>query len=593
MTSNDPIILDSLLKQKRAQYDSRLSTSNYFEVFVFEQILKEYDLSNEELLSGHVDGGGDGGLDGFFTLLGGELAEEDTEYDHYKRNVSIELFLVQVKESPSFQESALDRVISTVGDIFDLAKAVEILANHYNARLVSKVKTFREVLLGLAAKHPIVTITFYYACKGNVGQIHQNVLHKGRNLEGTLTDLFHGAKAETKFWGAREILEAARKEKTYTLALDCQEITTSREKSSYVVLAKLTDYFRFIADENGNLRRYIFESNVRDYQGSVSVNIDIRRTLENDDVLDFWWLNNGITIVASNATIVGKTITLDDVQVVNGLQTTQEIYGHFQNAEHEDTRSLLLKIVITKDNEARDRIIKATNFQTLIPVASLRATDRFQRDLETYFLEHGWFYERQKNHYTNLGKPADRIISIAYLAQAVMAIILQEPNNARARPTSLTKTDDGYAKVFNPQIHPKFYLFCAKTIKRIGSFFRSEACRFPETYKVNLKFHLAMWLVMRQLGKENYTPADLEALVDFMPDDPILNERHSELVGIAGKHISEILTAEAAEGQPKRRPITLSEIGDIVGLDKIAKSRPFVDYMQKTMRGVIAGKSSL
>ncbi|QTR06142.1 AIPR family protein, partial [Saccharothrix algeriensis] len=41
---------------------------------------------------------------------------------------------------------------------------------------------------------------------------------------------------------------------------------------------------------------------------------------------EFWWMNNGATIICSSATINGKEFVLDDVQVVNGLQTSYTIF---------------------------------------------------------------------------------------------------------------------------------------------------------------------------------------------------------------------------------------------------------------------------
>jgi len=50
--------------------------------------------------------------------------------------------------------------------------------------------------------------------------------------------------------------------------------------------------------------------------GNVAVNKDISTTLQStDENIDFWWLNNGITIIASHATIHGYSITLDNVYV--------------------------------------------------------------------------------------------------------------------------------------------------------------------------------------------------------------------------------------------------------------------------------------
>jgi hypothetical protein len=55
------------------------------------------------------------------------------------------------------------------------------------------------------------------------------------------------------------------------------------------------------------------------------VNEDIKVTLLNIDSPDFWWLNNGVTILATGASVVGKSIQIEDIQIVNGLQTSESI----------------------------------------------------------------------------------------------------------------------------------------------------------------------------------------------------------------------------------------------------------------------------
>ena len=79
MPTNEIILLDNALEQKKAQIASPLSDSDFFEVFSFEQILKNYDLSDDELLYGKVGAGRDGGIDGFCTFINGELLSEDTD----------------------------------------------------------------------------------------------------------------------------------------------------------------------------------------------------------------------------------------------------------------------------------------------------------------------------------------------------------------------------------------------------------------------------------------------------------------------------------------------------------------------------------
>lgn len=569
MADNDIILLNNILEQKKKQVADSLADDDFFEIFTFEQILKNYELSYEEFMSGKIGGGDDGGIDGFFAFINDEVLDEDTDLSVFKKNPTIVLFLIQAKRSPSFSEIAVERAITTVEEIFDLTKDMSVLRSIYNANLIDKAEMFRKAYLELAANHPGLKVNYYFASKGDTDNIHPKVRHKAETLNDIISKKFAGASAKNVFIGARELLEKSRQEKSYTLQLHFLENYISRGADNYVILSTLKDYYDFVIDEDDKLRRYIFESNVRDYQGAVEVNRDIQLTLESNDKLDFWWLNNGITILASKASIVGKTITLDDVQVVNGLQTTTTIYNHLKRKSTKDEkRSILIRIIVTSDPETRDRIIKATNFQTAIPPASLRATDRIHRDIEDYFLSHNWFYERRKNYYKNLGKQVDKIISIPYLAQAVMAVVLCEPHNARSKPSSLIKRDIDYKRVFDNSFKLSMYLFCAKIIKTIDMFIRSYANDYSVHDKSNLKYHLAMLLMFKILKKTKYGSKEIESLENFELDatSDILNQALSELIQIAQKYV-------ASQGN---QPI-----------NTIAKSKAFVTFLIKEYDSVL------
>ena len=56
--------------------------------------LKNFDLSYDELLSGKVGTGGDGGIDGFFTFVNSELSDEDTDFSEFKRSPLIETLII-------------------------------------------------------------------------------------------------------------------------------------------------------------------------------------------------------------------------------------------------------------------------------------------------------------------------------------------------------------------------------------------------------------------------------------------------------------------------------------------------------------------
>ena len=76
MTSNDRIILDEILKQRQREIDPGAAPSDFFELFTVEQVLKDFDLSYDEIESGLVGDGGDGGIDGIYLFVNGELVHE-------------------------------------------------------------------------------------------------------------------------------------------------------------------------------------------------------------------------------------------------------------------------------------------------------------------------------------------------------------------------------------------------------------------------------------------------------------------------------------------------------------------------------------
>lgn len=54
-------------------------------------------------------------------------------------------------------------------------------------------------------------------------------------------------------------------------------------------------------------------------------------TLEAQDEIDFWNLNNGITLLTSSATLYDDTIEAENIQIVNGLQTKRCNTEHYKS----------------------------------------------------------------------------------------------------------------------------------------------------------------------------------------------------------------------------------------------------------------------
>ena len=238
-----------------------------------------------------------------------------------------------------------------------------------------------------------------------------------------------------------------------------------------MALCNIYDYFKFITDENGDLKRFIFDSNVRDYMGLNHVNADILDTLKNQKHIELWWLNNGITILASSAVNVGKELSIKNVQIVNGLQTSYSIYEFFKNNKHDvgENRNLLIKVVSSEVDSTRDRIIQATNNQTPVELKSLFATDKIQQDIEESLKSYGLFYERRVNYYLNQGCERDKIYDMMYLAGGSICLLLKSPENASNLKQKVFKDPNKYKAIFNPQFDIKVWPIIALFLRKIDT----------------------------------------------------------------------------------------------------------------------------
>lgn len=525
MNSNEQILIEAILDDYNKQLSGNMKPSEIFELFSVEQILKDNNLSLNEIEDGIVDGSLDGGIDSFYLFSDGEIVEVLEDMENVRRNVKIDVWVIQSKTTLSFEANAIDKLIVTIDQIFNFSN-LDSLTNQLNERLLSKARLFKEVYRKTASKFPEINIKYCYATRGSTTNIHSSVKIKEDLLLQKTKELFRTAKAniEFKYFGVNELLDLNRKEKSYTLTLKLNE-NPIVAKEGYLALVKLTDYFNFITDENYDLRRYIFDLNVRDYQGAVEVNKDIQNSLENEKNINFWVLNNGVTIIADRGSAVAKDLTLENVQIVNGLQSSTSIYNYFKKFGLEnENRSILAKIVIKDEQEVIDKVIKASNFQTPIAISSLKATDLFQREIEDYFKKNDLFYDRRKGFYKNTGKAPDKIVSIPFLAQAIISIIHREPDFARARPSSLLKKEIDYKKVFNKNVPLTTYLFCAKHMLNVQTCLRNDFGKDTNIIKLNFKFHIAYISVAMILKKSKYYLPDLINLKDQAISNSVIEE---------------------------------------------------------------------
>ena len=491
MAKNDLTLLDSILDEYASKGITSGKNDEVFEYFVTEQVLKDYAFSEEDLLQGSVDGRNDGGIDEFFVIVNGHLAEHiPTDY-WPKSNAELEVFVFTCKHEDSFRQAPINTMIPSLFDLFDFSVPTHKLVE-YNEKILKKRELLLSTYKRLATSLVSFNLHLIYACRGNE-TIETNIQAKADQAKAICLDSFSGCNVSFEFWGNVKLLQRYRELPSTNAELVFED--SINRNGQYVILAALTDYYSFLLNSKGNLNRRLFDSNVRDYLGLNPVNNDIQNTLTNSTEPDFWWLNNGITIIGTSAHIIGNTITISDVQIVNGLQTSESIYNYCSGKTsgvpiESDSRSVLIKILISSDKETNDRIIYATNNQTNVNVTALRATDRIQIDIEDILKANDIYYERKTNYYQNQGIPESAIITPLALAAGYICLIYKNPYIATSLKQKFMRDNRKYETIFSSSEDIRVWVPIAQLLMKTDSFLselkagvRGNLFRFHKYYR--------------------------------------------------------------------------------------------------------------
>lgn len=514
--TNMQVLLKSLIEKEYEEDCNEFTTiEDFFEFFSAKIVLKSYTLSDEEIMQGIKGAGNDGGCDAIYIFCNGLLVKEDfLENREIPSDSLLEMIIIQSKTSTSFNEDVMMKWKAVSINLFDLNKDVADYSKRYNEDVRDSFQLFRDVYTALIRKRIKLTLKYWYISEGE--QIHPNVKQQGEELKENVKGLFPSAKVSVEYFGAEKIMEILNTPdvRDYELILADNPISLGVNKD-YIALVSLGKYYNFITNGSDTLEQSIFESNIRDYQGSVVVNKEIHNTLDQNDSIDFWWLNNGITILASNISpVTSRSLIITEPEIVNGLQTSNEIYNFFSEYPKKldsDSRHVLVRIIVPSTETVRDDIILATNNQTSIPKSSLRVSDSIHWQIEMFFKQRGLFYDRRKNHYKNLGKKRSEIISVSYLAQSLIAVLLQKPNYSRARPSTLLTNNDYYNFLYKGEIDLIVYYKIIIWANRIKNYLR-QCGLYNTSQQGDLLFYVLYYSFARKNNSHKISPKDVQSI---------------------------------------------------------------------------------
>lgn len=204
---------------------------------------------------------------------------------------------------------------------------------------------------------------------------------------------------------------------------------------SIIGAVSVEDIIGLITDKNDptKINANVFNQNVRTYRKNHRINKAIKESALSNDNYEFFYLNNGITIICESCDYTphrkSPTVNITNFQIINGGQTSNTIYRAFkEKSEIVRNLEILLRVcIINPDNPIAERISETTNTQIPVGTRDLHANDNIQKVIEAEFISLGYFYERKPGQFYN--KPKAKVLNNELLAQIYMAYNLDMPSD--------------------------------------------------------------------------------------------------------------------------------------------------------------------
>ncbi|WP_371176714.1 AIPR family protein [Buchananella felis] len=481
---------DALLKSrlgafaKKYGYD-HLENSVLFEKFAIELFLQKWVAGNSEAIdSAHIEERDDDGVDGFAIFINGQIFDSAGDIEsllHEGDRNDVHVVFLQAKASPSFSGNSMARFLNTVhaftlcagGDAAELKPALKGRLSLLEA-VVKNIIRFRVTRIPVSLFY--VTTSRDESAKAREDSQVKNALDRIRALN-VYEDVDIICLGSDQIDAALTDLKGVKKvDITLQHKLAIQGVRDGL--NGYLALVALSDVLKLVADERMSIRAGIFDDNVRLYQGRDSaVNKAIATTLSSDDRTLFPFLNNGLTILCQELETNYNTAILSRYQIVNGGQTSVEIYNYYHSergkgVSHErivETLSQALvsvKLIDTVDRELSQRITVATNSQNQISAKEMAAIQEHAKKIEEYFDASGLAglrYLRQSGRIDS-SVPKNRQFSTEGLVRAFCSAVQGRSSDAIRRPKDLMEDKS----VWSSKYDPKLYYFAAYLAYRVG-----------------------------------------------------------------------------------------------------------------------------
>lgn len=465
--------------------ETKLLESKCFEKFVNYVM---FSIDDPEMFTGDVEllefisvgGGNDTGIDGIGIRINEKVVrsiDEVKEIAKNSRKLNIDFIFTQSKLSSGFNLGEFSKFSLGIKNFF----SESYLPENQHLKEIKNIKNFiysDDQIISKLDNTPSIYI--YYITTGETKNIDENFLGAKMSLEKDISNLgmYFGSVLIESINGKQLIKYCNELENKFEVYLTVQDIiplivnmdNKDDIKKSYAFTCKAPEFLKILTKEDGQLRRSLFNSNVRDYLGNKgSVNSEIERTIKKEPEM-FLLCNNGITIVCTEFEQVrDKLVKIENPQIVNGCQTSNSIY-HLRDQKNIDRIQIIVRLISTENLNIANNIVRGTNKQNQVLDEAFEATLPFHQDVlepffNTYEGDTKLYYERRAKQYNNVSNvKKTQVVNLRILIHTFTSTFLSKPHESHLHEAKLLEEYGGNAskrKIFKEKHDPTIYYCCA------------------------------------------------------------------------------------------------------------------------------------
>ena len=199
----------------------------------------------------------------------------------------------------------------------------------------------------------------------------------------------------------------------------------------------------------------LFRKNVRQSLGTGNkVNKAIARTIKTDGK-DFFFFHNGITAICSSISVHDNTLSIKELNVVNGCQSLSTIFSCSESVRNAKDAYIMFRFYEISDPERADKISTSTNSQSAVKPRDLRSNDKsvlaMKKAYEQFYTD-GYFITKRGEHPDTIKYNTSHIVNLTDLGKQLIAWHSQRPTISYSETKIFDKYfDQLFHKDYAPQ----------------------------------------------------------------------------------------------------------------------------------------------